>query len=293
MNTLYLESFISIVESGSLAEAARRLDLTPAALAARIRALESELGVSLIRRAGRVVKPTEEGQRIHEAARQMVDQSASLIRLAQGQDSAPGPLRLGCFISASTSLLPPILKIFFRDKQAMPVFVTPGYSPELCRQVVAGELDAAIVVEHQFAIPKSCAWQTLSIDPLVVVAPRAMRGRAPHDVLTSEPFLRYDRRVWGGRLADQYLTEHGLQPRERIEIDGLMAIATMVSEGLGVTLLPDWAPMWREGLQIARLRLPNTPPVRRIGVIWNVDTPRRAGAKAMLAAAMKVFRTAK
>ena len=61
MDARFLLSFVTVVEVGSIAEAARRLDLTPAAIAARVHALEEELGVAIIRRAGRSVKATEAG----------------------------------------------------------------------------------------------------------------------------------------------------------------------------------------------------------------------------------------
>lgn len=52
---------MTVVDLGSMAEAARRLDLMPAAVARRIHALEGQLGASLIKRAGRSAKPTEAG----------------------------------------------------------------------------------------------------------------------------------------------------------------------------------------------------------------------------------------
>ncbi|WP_164119512.1 LysR family transcriptional regulator, partial [Stenotrophomonas maltophilia] len=61
MDTRFLESFVTVVDKGSIAEAARRLHLTPAAVAQRLRALESEIGKPLVSRAGRTVKPTETG----------------------------------------------------------------------------------------------------------------------------------------------------------------------------------------------------------------------------------------
>ena len=53
-----------VVEHGSIAEAARRLDLTAAAVAQRIRALEAEIGARLVCRSGRFVRPTEAGTAI-------------------------------------------------------------------------------------------------------------------------------------------------------------------------------------------------------------------------------------
>ena len=59
METNYLRTFMVVLESGSMSEAARRLDLTPAAVAQQMRVLERDLGVPLLRRAGRTVSPTE------------------------------------------------------------------------------------------------------------------------------------------------------------------------------------------------------------------------------------------
>ena len=50
METNYLRTFVVVLESGSMSEAARRLDLTPAAVAQQMRVLERDLGVPLLRR---------------------------------------------------------------------------------------------------------------------------------------------------------------------------------------------------------------------------------------------------
>ena len=68
MEIKYLQSFIAVIDNGSFAEAARRLNLTPAALAARIRTLEEDIGATLIIRAGRSVEPTEAGMKMYQAS---------------------------------------------------------------------------------------------------------------------------------------------------------------------------------------------------------------------------------
>jgi DNA-binding transcriptional LysR family regulator len=43
----------------------------------------------------------------------------------------------------------------------------------------------------------------------------------------------------------------------------------MVDRGLGVSIVPDWAPPWPEGLSLAKLPLPDAAAfARRIGVVW-------------------------
>src|SRR5262245_45618375 len=69
MDTRSLESFVSLIDHGSIAEAARRLNLTPAGVAKRVHALEAEIGNRLISRSGRTVRPTKVAMAIHDRAR--------------------------------------------------------------------------------------------------------------------------------------------------------------------------------------------------------------------------------
>jgi hypothetical protein len=63
METSALESFVAVIEEGSVAAALRRLQLTAGAVAQRIRKLEKDLGMRLVIRAGRAVRPTDVGGR--------------------------------------------------------------------------------------------------------------------------------------------------------------------------------------------------------------------------------------
>ena len=68
-----------------------------------------------------------------------------------------------------------------------------------------------------------------------------------HDVLATEPYIRYGHGVWGGRLVENYLNRVGIRPRERFVLSTLDAIAVMVDRGLGVSLVPDWSRLGRKG----------------------------------------------
>lgn len=289
MDTKYMQSFVAVVEAGSFAQAARRLDLTSAAVAARIKALEEDLGVSLVKRSGRSVKPTESGIRILEDTRAIV-RSVRDLRALANDGGQPGELRIGCFVSALTNVLPRILKRLYDIYPNASIFVTPGASIELCRKVASGELDAAIVVEPQFTVPKTCEWHAFMDEPLVVVAPESMKHEDPHHLLATQPFIRYDRSVYGGQLADRYLKDHDIRPKQRLEIDGVLAIAALIHEGLGVSLIPDWSATWKS-LAIACIALPGRAPVRRNGLVWNVQGHNAKMAASLYTEARALFGT--
>lgn len=277
----FLQSFVLVIDSGSFAEAARGLGLSPAAVTARVRALEDLLGQPLVRRAGRTVKATEAGMKILEHARSVLRDVRDLHAIAN-DDGPLGELRLGASTSSVTGVLPPLLRGLYARHPRLAVHVEPGNSSTLYHRVATGALDAAVLVEPAFELPKACDWRVIVEEPLVVLAPADCAGEDPLALLAERPFIRYDRSMWGGRMADRVLVERGIQPQERLEIDALSAIAVLVDQGLGVSLLPDWTGPWPAGLKLAKLRLPPPVPVRRMGLLWSVGGPRRKLALELL-----------
>lgn len=268
METQFLSTFVTVVDRGSMAAAARLLHITPAAVAQQIRTLERELGAPLIARSGRTVSVTEEGARILQRARDLLRGVADLRSVANETGMA-GELRLGACPTALGGLLPDILARMVEKFPEINVFIKPGYSADLYGAVESGDLDAAMVLQAPFSLPKTCDWQLLREEPLVVLAPARLAGCDPHQLLREQPLIRYDRHEWGGRQADEYLRRAGIVPRERFELNALNAIAVMVDRGLGVSLVPDWAKPWPEGISVVSIPLPEASEPRRIGMVWS------------------------
>jgi DNA-binding transcriptional LysR family regulator len=267
MDTRFLDSFVTVVDSGSIAEAARRLKLTPAAVAQRLRALESDIGADLVVRSGRTVRPTEAGAAILARARRFLGEVRDLKSIAAA-DRPAGELRIGAFQTALTGLLPGILQLMAQRFPQIAVHVSPGTSVDLYPKVLAGDLDAVVIARPPFALPKVCDWRPLRAEPLILLTPASMPARDPNLLLASEPFIRLDRRSWAGQLTDGYLRRAGIRPHERFEIDSYPAIATMVNQGLGVSLVHDWPRPWPEGLSLRIRRIPDPSFARYIDLVW-------------------------
>jgi DNA-binding transcriptional LysR family regulator len=273
VDTQFLHTFITIVDQGSMAAAARVLNITPAAVAQQIRTLEREIGATLIARVGRTVSVTEEGSRILQRSRDLLRNVADLRSVAN-ESGVSGELRLGACPTALAGMLPDVLARMVDTFPEINVFIKPGFSADLYRAVETGDLDAAVVLQAPFPLPKTCEWLLLREEPLIVLAPKSMANEDPHALLATQPLIRYDRNQWGGRQADDYLRARGIVPRERFELNALNAIAVMVDRGLGVSLVPDWARPWPEGLQLARIPLPEPSVPRRIGIVWSRSSVR-------------------
>ena len=267
METAYLHSFLLVVECGSMSEAARRLDLTPAAVAQQVRTLERELGAPLLARAGRTVQPTESGHLLVQRARGLLREVGD-IKALLGSEAAGGELKIGTINTALHSVLPDILAQFVKAHPGAKVFLQSGTTATLYRAVQQGELDAAVCLYPNFVLPKTVDWSLLREEPLVLLAPSRLARRDPHELLRTSPLIRYDRNLGGGRQADRYLRAAGIVPQERFELSSLLAIAMMVDRGLGVSLVPDIASPLLAGQRIAKIALPIASEARRFGILW-------------------------
>lgn len=266
MDTRFLETFLIVARRGSLADAAVELDITATAVAQRIRTLETELGVKLLERAGRSVRPTEAGHAVADRATPLLHGLRDLRTAVQGGEIM-GKLRVGAISTAQTGLFPRVLGRLAREAPGLEVALEPGTSAALYERTLAGELDLSAIVKPGFALPKTVEFRLWRSEPLILLAPHGETSRDALHLLTTRPFIRYDRRQWGGRLAADYLGRLGIVPAERFELDALEAIAVMVDGGLGVSIVPEWAGPWPEGLRLTRIALPPPVPVRALGLL--------------------------
>jgi DNA-binding transcriptional LysR family regulator len=288
MDTRFLDSLVSVIECGSIAEASRQLNLTPAGLAQRMRALEAEIGAPLFVRAGRTVRPTATAVAILAQVRTL-QQGVRDLKSIAANGALSGELRLGVAPTLLYGLVPNILSRFTKTHPRIEVRITRNNSSELYAKLADGQIDAALSSHPSFSLPKTCQWALLREEPFVVIAPSTIRTRSPHAILSNEPFIRLDRRVYAGQMIDAYLRKSGLRPRERFEMDGPEAIAVMVDRGLGVSILPDWAPPWPEGLRLRKIGLPDRSFVRRIGLLWMRGSLRSGLIHAFLDEAAKAI----
>lgn len=290
MDTRFLQSFVHVVESGSIAEAARRLDLTPASVAQRLKALEASVGSRLVARSGRTVRPTAAGSRVLERARQVLDEVRDLKSAASGTDLPAGPLRLGATPTALTGIMPAILKRWVARHPDIEIYIEPAPSTLLYSRVLAGELDVAMLVQPLFELPKGYAWRGLREEPLILLTHADLRVRDVLTVAAREPFIRYDRSVVGGKLAHDWLRQHGIRPHVRFELDGIDSIATLVAEGLGISILPDWAVTGAPNPALRRWPLPAPIPSRTVGMLWRPASVRAPLVQALVDMAMEAQR---
>lgn len=266
METRFLQTLLTVIQTGSAAETARRMNITPSAVNQRIKALEAEIGQQLLRRAGQRMQPTAAADALAASARQMLSLEEDMKAVASA-DSGTGRLRVGVIQTVLTGLMPDILLRLRRNQPGIDLYLAPGTSSDLYVQLTRGELDLAILVKPHFPLPKSLDWTALRRERHLFISPPRLGKVDARTMLRSQPFIRYDRNHWGGRAVDQYLRTQKIRPHEQHELDSLEAIVIMVSCGLGVSIIPNWPAPWPQGAQVEQVELTDAP-LREVGIIW-------------------------
>lgn len=125
-----LRMMCALRDTGSLAAAARALDLTPPALTIRLKKLEERLGVHLAVRGPRGVTFTDEGRLLQEEAAEVLDRVASLPgRISHEAGAMTGHLRVVAPFGFGREHVAPLLQDIHRRHPGLTASLTLAESP--------------------------------------------------------------------------------------------------------------------------------------------------------------------
>ncbi|MBH3259206.1 LysR family transcriptional regulator [Serratia marcescens] len=117
-----LEVLVKIYECGGISEAARQLNISPSAISKNLSGLESQLGLTLIKRTTRTLKLTEAGEYLVHRAQEILDEFEYIFNTTTGfYDHPQGELRITSSIAFGYAHLASISERF-RQKNHDVVF---------------------------------------------------------------------------------------------------------------------------------------------------------------------------
>lgn len=114
--------FVTVLEAGSLARAARSLARSPAAVTRAIAALEGHAGGQLLHRTSRRLQPTEAGERYAAVCRRILsDLDEADASMAGDRSAARGVLTVTAPVMFGTRVLRPVVGAFLQAHPAVQV----------------------------------------------------------------------------------------------------------------------------------------------------------------------------
>lgn len=245
LNTIHLQTFLAVVETGSYSAAAERLHLSQPAVSNHIRALEAQLDqVRLFRRVGQQMLPTQAGEELIALAREMLElatRAEERIRSLRGQVS--GRVALGCTPAGSETLLVRMLRAFRDRYPAVHLSVSIALPEILLEQLARQHIHIALVEEKQS--PRNWVVQLLGSDPLALIAPRdhelTHSGLITLSNLKHVPMIMPRNGSPTRRMIDESLRIGGLTPADTyvaLETDSATVAIEAVRSGVGLAFVP-------------------------------------------------------
>lgn len=239
----------AIAEHGSISRAARALGYSQPAVSQHLRRAEQRLGVPLVVRAGRGVRLTEPGTVLARHA-QSIGQALDAARgeLAELVGLRTGTVRLAAFPTASSTIVPRLLRGLREAHPGLTVSYVEAEPPEALGMLRDGLVDLAIT----FAYPGDRAdphresegpveTVPLYTEPVVIALPEAHPLAADGGPVELAR-LGGERWIAGCPLCRGHLLAAceavGVEPDIELETDNAVAVLNLVAAGLGVALLP-------------------------------------------------------
>jgi DNA-binding transcriptional LysR family regulator len=239
MNTRDLEAFLAVVETGSIVGASVRLHLTQPGVSRRIQSLEEQLGVALLDRQSKPLKPTAAGRETYAHGRRMIRILDDLKTGLSPKGVVSGEFRLG--ISPYLSELG-ITTLADRLRSSFPdlmLRITTGWPEQLLEQLRRSEIDvAAFCLPDGVSPPTEIEADALDIQPLFVAASRSLDLPSPATLQDLAPFpwiINQDGCGFRSAIQRRFEQEH-LLLRIGIEVLSSDLRLSLAAHGLGITL---------------------------------------------------------
>lgn len=254
-----LRLFVDIVDAGNLSAAARKLKMTRANVSYRLKALEEELGVQLLRRTTRHVEPTPVGAGLYEHGRNILAEVAAADALISNLGKTlHGRVRLSVPTGLGHALLSPLLVQF---KHRYPDIVLDVVFDNRVHNLVSEDVEVALRIIS--TPPDSVvATEIGEVDWIVCASPAYLaRHAAPveladlqrHAIVCATP-VGQKLKVFGSRADDAQREPVGLEPTLSSENFAFLKEAVLGDIGVGIFPLYAIGPELAAGMLVPVLK---------------------------------------
>lgn len=249
MNTKQLPYLIAIAETGNLSAAAHKLNVSQPALSKYLTDAEREYGMPLFYREKRQLKPTEAGDVLIAAARQILDvrerTRSSISGLGRTDKQT---IRVGITPHRGAQVMAMIYPHLLKRFPNVQIATVEGYAQELLNLAAAGEVDFSLVTAYEqklglHMLPFYDEEIVLSVPVFHNLARLGSRDvkKAPKIDLADfrdSPFVVMGENSTLGGLTKRTVLRAGFEAMEVFSSDNVLVVDQMIKTGAGVGLIP-------------------------------------------------------
>jgi DNA-binding transcriptional LysR family regulator len=236
-----LRLFLAVCEERNIARAAEREAIVASAISKRIGAIETELGVSLLKRGRRGIEPTAAGEVLLRQARDVLATMERMhAELSEFASGVHGSVRVFASLSVLSERLPDDVGTFLASNRKVRVSLEERVSSEIARGVRDGAVDFGV------------CWEAGDLSGLATLRYRSDQLCAV--MLGKHPLARRKRIAFADTLELEHIEIRsgsvvqatlqraaalaGRQLRQRIQVSTFDAACRNVAAGLGIAVVP-------------------------------------------------------
>jgi DNA-binding transcriptional LysR family regulator len=243
MELRQLRYFTAVVQWKGYREASRHLYITQPSISEAVSALESELGIKLFSRDGRVARLTPEGQVFYEEAIKTLAQAERSIATAQRAAKGEiGTLGIGFMGFASCSFLPDLLRTYKARHPGVALRLEENVPRGQDLAFDRGEIDIGFTRPPSADRGSSYESRVIFREPLVVALPRSRKvttKRIRIADLAGERFVIFQR-ASSPEVFDTIVracNDNGFSPRLHNELNNMHSVLATVEAEEGVAIV--------------------------------------------------------
>ena len=291
MELRQLEYLAAVVDEANFTRAADTVHVSQSGVSAQVRQLERELGVTLLDRSGRRVRPTAAGAALLPSVRAALDAVSAITRLA---DELAGIVRgrvsVGMVTGCTVQRLFDALADFQQRYPGVEVSLGEDASDRLLDGVRSGRFDLALLGTAG-TVPADLASHLVADEKLVAAVP--LTHPLAHSRTMSLPELVGHRLIClprgsGVRAAlDTACAAGGLTAQVTLEASAPDVVAGLAERGLGVAVLSETMASARSSSLHAVVI--DGPLLSRLELAWRSDEATSAAARAFIDIARSAF----
>ncbi|HZP60952.1 MAG TPA: LysR substrate-binding domain-containing protein [Opitutaceae bacterium] len=233
--------FADLVETRSFSKAAKLNSITQSAVSQQARAMEKHFKTLLIDRSQKQFQLTREGQRVYEAAKEILLQYDKLAsELQEMKKIISGTIRIATIYSIGLHELPPYIKKFLHDYPSVNVRVEYRRSNLVYEDILHNSVDFGLVA---FPVKvRQIEMIPFRNDRLVIIThpghPLAKGGEIELKQLTGYKFIGFDPDIPTRKAVDQIFRDNRLEIQPVMEFDNIETVKRAVEIDHGIAIVP-------------------------------------------------------
>ena len=243
MDLRFADDVRTIVEEGSISDAAKRLNISQPALSARVRKLEDVYGIQVFKRNRRPMTLTDEGRMYLEYAAKAQNLDKEFRKSVEQADQLlTGELVVGGTHLYTCQFLPPAVREFSSRYPGVDVRVVNEKAPVLTSMAAKGKIDLFITnaekkaagISYEPLFPVSMYFCVPSSYP---VNREFQENGFDLAKLEDCPFILLDKSQYMGSTLRKLFRRYGIDPARRIYTDQAITALALAEAGVGVALM--------------------------------------------------------